>query len=221
MTQKSKSSAAQRRRTQPSQKSNQPLLIVGGIVVVVAVAAVIAISLASTGPTVAEPATEPVVVSGTALAQWNPEVTDTAIGMELPGLSGTEMNGAPLTIGPDDGVAKAIVILAHQCPHCQAELPRLVAWLGDNPVPAGVEVVGLSTQINPAGSNFPSIAWLEREGWTAPTLIDDAASTAMRTYGSMFTPGFIFVTADGVVADRVTGEIDPADFGAMLEAIAP
>jgi hypothetical protein len=221
MTQKSKPSAAQKRRTQQRQTSNRPLLIVGGVVLVAAVAAVIAIWLGSTTPTVAEPATEPVVVSGTPLPQWNPDVSDTAIGMTLPGLSGTGMDGAPLSIGPEDGVAKGIVILAHQCPHCQAELPQLVAWLADNPPPAGVEVVGLSTLINPAGSNYPSIAWLEREGWTAPTLIDDATSTGAATYGSMFTPGFIFVTADGIVASRVTGEIDPAQFGAMLEAIAP
>ena len=214
-------STTQKRRTQPGQRSNGPLLIVVGVIAIIAVAAVVAISLASAEPAVAEPATEPVVVSGTALPPWNPDIEDQAIGMELPGLTGTDMNGEPLTIGPDDGVAKGIVILAHQCPHCQAELPRLVAWLADNPVPEGVEVLGLSTLINPAGTNFPSIAWLEREGWTAPTLIDDAANTAMGTYGSMFTPGFIFVTADGTVTSRVTGEIDPADFGAMLEAIAP
>ncbi len=221
MTQKSKTSASQKRRAQSAQSSRRPLVIVGGVVVVAAIAAVIAFSLASTGPAVAEPATAPVAVSGTALPDWDPEVEDGAVGMELPGLTGTDQHGDPLTIGPDDGVAKGIVILSHQCPHCQAELPRLVAWLADNPVPEGVEVLGLSTLINPAGTNFPSIAWLEREGWTAPTLIDDAAYTAMGTYGSMFTPGFIFVTADGVVAERVTGEIDPAAFGSMLEAIAP
>lgn len=221
MTHKSKSSAAQKRRSQRSQTSNRPVLIVAGIVLVVAVAAVIAVALASTTPGVAEPAADPVVVSGAPLPAWNPDVTDTAIGMPLPGLSGTGMDGAPLTIGPDDGLAKCIVILSHQCPHCVAELPRLVAWLADNPLPDGVEVMGLSTLINPAGSNYPSIAWLEGEGWTAPTLIDDATYTGAAAYGSMSTPGFIFVTADGVVADRVVGEIDPAEFGAMLEAIAP
>ena len=220
MTQKSTSSAAQKRRARQNQQSNRPLLIVGGVVLVAAVAAVIAIWLGSTTPAVAEPADEPVVVSGTPLPQWNPNVTDTAIGMALPGLGGTGMDGAPLTIGPDDGMAKGIVILSHQCPHCQAELPGLVAWLADNPLPEGVEVMGLSTLINPAGSNYPSIAWLEREGWTPPTLIDDATSTGAAAYGSMSTPGFIFVTADGSVASRVVG-FDPAQFGAMLEAIAP
>jgi hypothetical protein len=37
----------------------------------------------------------------------------------------------------------------------------------------------------------------------------------------MGTPGWLFVTADGVVQLRTTGELDPADFGAMLEEIAP
>jgi hypothetical protein len=139
----------------------------------------------------------------------------------LPTVAGTDLAGAPLTIGPD-GRAKAVVVLAHQCPHCQAEVPRIVEWMANNPVPDGVDVVGLSTNINPAGTNYPPSAWLEREGWEPPTLNDDANRTAYQalTLG-LGTPGWVFVTADGLVQLRTTGELPPEQFGALLEEIAP
>jgi hypothetical protein len=219
---KSKTSAAQRRRTQPTSRGpNRMLLVVGGIGLVVVAAAVIALALGSATPALAEPASEPVEVSGTPLPEYPDAGEDPAVGAALPTLSGTDMTGAPLTIGPD-GRAKAIIVLAHQCPHCQAELPRIVAWLADNPVPDGVDVLGISTAINPAGTNYPPSAWFEREGWEQPTLNDDAQATAYLAVSSgMGTPGWLFVTADGVVQLRTTGELDPADFGAMLEEIAP
>lgn len=219
---KSKTSAAQRRRTQStSQRPNRTLLIVGGIGVLVLGAAVIALALGSATPALAEPAEEPVQVAGTPLPEYPDSGTDPAVGQELPTVTGTDMSGAPMTIGPD-GRAKAIIILAHQCPHCQAELPRIVAWLADNPVPDGVDVVGISTNINPAGTNYPPSAWFERDGWDEPTLNDDANGTAYQAVSlGMGTPGWVFVTADGIVQLRTTGELDPADFGAMLEEIAP
>jgi cytochrome c biogenesis protein CcmG, thiol:disulfide interchange protein DsbE len=222
MTQKSKTSASQKRRSQTTGRGQQrTLFIVAGIGLVVVVAAVIAISLAGATPAMAEPAASPVQVSGAPLPEYADGGTDLAVGRTLPTLTGTDMAEAPLTIGPD-GRAKAIIILAHQCPHCQAELPRIVAWLADNPVPDGVDVVGISTAINPAGTNYPPSTWFEREGWDQPTLNDDANATAYRTVANgMGTPGWLFITADGVVQLRTTGELDPADFGAMLEGIAP
>jgi hypothetical protein len=219
---KTKTSAAQKRRTEPSgQGPNRTLLIVGGIGLVVLVAAVIAVALSGATPALAEPAADPVQVAGTPLPEHPDSGTDPAVGQELPTVTGTDMAGAPLTIGPD-GRAKAIIILAHQCPHCQAELPRIVAWLADNPVPEGVDVVAISTNINPAGTNYPPSAWLEREGWEQPTLNDDAQGTAYRAVAlGMGTPGWVFATADGIVQLRTTGELDPAAFGAMLEQIAP
>ena len=63
---KSKTSAAQRRRTQPTgQRPNRTLLVVGGVGLLVVAAAVIALALGSATPALAEPAIEPVAVSGT------------------------------------------------------------------------------------------------------------------------------------------------------------
>jgi hypothetical protein len=221
MSRRPKPSASQKRRSQASTARSRPLLIGAGVVLVVVVAAVIAVALASTPPALAEPAETPILVEGTPLPEWAAEGTDPAVGRILPTVSGTDLAGAPLTIGPD-GRGKAIVVLAHQCPHCQAEVPRIVAWLEDNPVPDGVDVVGLSTNINPAGTNYPPSAWLEREGWQPPTLNDDANGTAYRALSlGMGTPGWVFVTPDGVVQLRTVGELPPEDFGALLEEIAP
>ena len=66
--------------------------------------------------------------------------------------------------------------LAHWCPSCQAEVPRLVDYLDSTGMPEGVRIVALSTSIDAARPNYPPSAWLDREEWTAPTMIDDATS---------------------------------------------
>ncbi|HEY7450976.1 MAG TPA: TlpA disulfide reductase family protein [Candidatus Limnocylindria bacterium] len=219
MSSKAKTSSAQKRRTQASARPNRSLLIVGGIGAMVLVAAVIALALSSGTPTVAEPAESPVTVGGSMLPTYESGTPDAAEGMAVPTLSGTNTQGGSMTIAPEGGAA-AIVILSHTCPHCQAELPNLVAYLNDNPPPEGVDIIGLSTLINPAGANYPSADWLAREGWTYPTLLDDANSTAALALGRMGTPGFIYLANNGTVALRMIG-FDPEAFGQMLEAIAP
>lgn len=219
-TRKSKSSATQKRRaSQPARRNPAPFLI-GGVALVLLAAAVIAVALSSTSAELTEPAASPVAVAGTVLPEFTATEGDPAIGMALPALTSIDLDAQPMTIGPDGG-AQAIVIFAHWCPHCQAELPRLVEWLGSHPPPAGVSVVGLSTAIDPARPNYPPSAWLAREGWTAPTLVDDAVFTAYRALGAPLFPGFVFVNADGTVHARVVGEIEPEVFGAWLDEIAP
>jgi hypothetical protein len=217
---KAKSSAAQRRRAAtPPARSRTPFVI-GGIGLLVVGALVAAFVLANANPPISEPSTTPVQVSGTALPEFVGTENDQAVGMRLPSITGIGLDGRSLTIGPNDG-ATAIVVLAHWCPHCQAELPRLVAWLADNPVPDGVRLVGVSTAIDPTRPNYPPSDWLNGEGWTAPTLIDDATVTAYRALGSLTFPGFIAVNPDGTIRTRIVGEIAVEDFGALLESIAP
>lgn len=220
MTRKARSSATQKRRSAAHEGSNRGWFVVLGVGAVVVLGAVIAVALATSRPSLAEPAAVPVVVTGTPLPAYPASGADPAVGMRLPTLEGTDLDGMPLSIGTD-GRAKAIIVLAHWCPHCQAEVPRLVAWLADNPVPAGLDVIGLSSGISETLPNYPASAWLEREGWPLPTLNDDANSSASRALGSLATPGWIFVGADGTVQLRATGELDPAEFGTILEQLAP
>lgn len=221
-TKAQRSRGTPRRRTDAGRSgartSRTPLLIIGGILVLGVVAAIAALLLSS--PTTAEPAENPVQVTGEALPALVAGEDDPALGMQVPALSGVGLDGEPLRIGPDEGPV-AIVILAHWCPHCQAELPRLVDWLETNEVPDGVQLVGLSTGIDPARPNYPPSAWFEREGWAQPTLVDDASFTGLQALGTNSFPAFVTVDADGAVRARVTGEIPVEQFAALLDDIAP
>jgi thiol-disulfide isomerase/thioredoxin len=209
------------RRSQLTTPRRGPtLVVVGGIATVVIVATVVAL-LASAAPSgLSEPAPRDLVVSGTPLPPMPQTGLDPAIGQPVPSISGTGLEGESIQIGPDGG-AQAIVILAHWCPHCQAELPVLSEWLASNQSPPGVRVVALSTGIDAMRPNYPPSAWLEREGWTQPTLVDDAGSTGLAALGMTTFPAFVFVDSDGTVAMRMTGEIGAEDFAAALRAIAP
>jgi len=167
-----------------------------------------------------EPAREPVAVRGTPLATLTDPDADPAVGQRIPSISGIDLDGQPLQIGPNDG-PMAIVVLAHWCPHCQAELPPLTDFLAQGGVPAGVSVVGLSTAIDPVRPNYPPSAWLQRAGWTQPTLIDDADSTALTALGITSFPGFVFVGADGTIALRLSGEIGAERFAQAMASLAP
>jgi hypothetical protein len=73
----------------------------------------------------------------------------------------------------------------------------------------------LTTSISSTRPNYPPSAWLQREHWTPPVLVDDANSTGLTALGLNSFPGFVFVKADGTVAGRLTGEL-PVDQLATL-----
>ena len=209
------------RRTQPTpRRSLTPFVLVGvgAVVVIAAVAAVVmAGGLAPAG--IAEPAARPVTITGESLPAYTDSAVDPAVGQQLPALAGVGLDGQPLEFGPGDG-PMAIVVLAHWCSHCQAELPGLVEMIAQGGVPEGVSVVGVSTAIDAVRPNYPPSAWFEREGWAQPTLIDDASSRALEALGLNAFPGFVFVDAQGAVALRLTGEVGTARFGEILASLA-
>lgn len=223
MTTRANRSRGMPRRTvaTPVPSSRLPLVVGGAILALVAVAAVVAIALS--GPTTggrAEPARAAVGITGEALAPFTDPATDSAVGSVLPTLSGVDLAGEPLTIGPGDG-PMAIVVLAHWCGYCQAEVPVITDYLRTQGMPDGVDLVALTTSIDPARPNYPPSAWLEREAWTSPTLVDDASSRALAALGLASFPGFIFVDGDGRVAERWTGALGAEGFAEAVAAIAP
>jgi hypothetical protein len=68
----------------------------------------------------------------------------------------------------------------------------------------------VSTSVDKSRDNYPPSAWLEREGWTFPTVVDDTAQSAARALGLRFFPTTVFVNSDGIVVLRVSGAI-PVD----------
>ena len=92
-----------------------------------------------------------------------------------------------------------LVFLAHWCPHCNREVPRLVAWQADGMVPEGLDVIGVSTGSPRARTNYPPSAWLAELDWQWPVLADSTDHQAAAAYGLPGFPYFVIIGADGTV----------------------
>jgi thiol-disulfide isomerase/thioredoxin len=192
--------------------------IVGGVLVLLVALAVVL----SQGPSGEVQAQErPVAVAGAALPPMPASGADPAIGMDGPTLSGSSFNGEPVTIDPGaDGNATAIWFLAHWCPHCNAEVPRIVALDGQGALPANVDIYAVSTSVNPNGPNYPPSTWLEQAGWQAPVLADDASRPAATAYGQQTFPFLVILDAEGKVVYRHAGELGDAGIQQVLQQAA-
>jgi len=225
----------QRRRTFP--------LVIGGTVLVVAVFALVAFLAtrseddggdagAGTGAAAAENATQeaaPLTVTGEPLPEmpspaagssFTSSGDDPAIGKVAPTLEGQTFDGTPLTINPADGTPKVIIFVAHWCPHCQAEVPRIQEWIDRGKLPKGVEIVTVSTSVSPDQTNYPPSKWIAREGWTPQVLVDDKDFSAGNSYGLAGFPYFVMTNGNGEVVARGSGEIPIETFDAAVNALA-
>lgn len=182
-------------------------LIVGAIVLLAAVA--IGVTALSGGEAPAEAAVEvadTVTVDGAPLPQLPGGGTDPALATAAPTLQGVDPDGEPLSYAPGGGRATLAVVGAHWCPHCQAELPRIVEWMDEGGA-EGVDVVGVSTAADDSAPNWPPSAWWEREGFDAPVLVDSADDTAAAALGVSGFPFLVLTDADGLVVGRWAGEV--------------
>lgn len=162
-----------------------------------------------------------VTVAGPELSTWTSNDRDAATGDTVPSISGTGLDGKPLRLAPNDGVARVYVVFAHWCPHCQAEVPRIVTWARTHELPSHVQVVGISTSASKDQPNFPPAAWLARERWHYDTLVDDEVGTAASALGLEGFPFLVFVDMRGQVVRRFSGEMPIPQFGAAVAALAP
>jgi thiol-disulfide isomerase/thioredoxin len=154
-------------------------------------------------------------VDGSLPPMGNSNVDQTATGQEAPTVTGTDFDGEEVTI-TNDGRPKAIVFLAHWCPHCQAEVPSVQRWLNDTGGVDGVDMYSVTTAIDPRRNNYPPQRWLEDEGWTVPIIRDNAASSVLTAHGNGGFPFWVFTNSDGTVALRIAGEIPINDLEAIL-----
>ena len=192
--------------------SNKTFWLIGGIVAAVAIAAVIAIASTSSdsGQDVAQGIDEfhSVEVTGEALPEYSADANDRAVGMTAPVLIGQGFTSNKITTTA--GAPTLLVFLAHWCPHCQYEVPLLVQWERDGLVPAGLDVIAVSTSTDPARPNFPPSEWLAREEWPPlwPVMTDSGEVTAATAFGVTGFPFFVLVDADGKVVMRSSGRIE-------------
>ncbi len=131
---------------------------------------------------------------------------DPEVGQPAPVVTGTNWDGEPTSISAD-GTPRVIVFLAHWCPHCQNEVPRLVSALDGGTTIGGAELVGVATSTNITRGNYPPAAWLSNAGWSAPIIMDDQDMSVLRAYGISSFPGWAVVSGDGNIVARATGEL--------------
>ncbi|MCB0976528.1 MAG: redoxin family protein [Acidimicrobiales bacterium] len=143
--------------------------------------------------------------------------SDPAVGMTIPEMKGTTVDGKPITIGPSGG-PKVIVFMAHWCPHCRAEIPRLVDHFAADGEPEGVKIFGVSTRVDTKAPNYPPSTWLKDAGWTVPTMADSQDLDALRLFGVSSFPYFVVVDDTGKVLIRTSGELTMETFDSLVEA---
>jgi len=177
--------------------------IAGGIVVLLLIAAV-ALGNQEVGAEYGDPVIEG---QGLPLMPSQSSVDETANGLLAPTVTGQNFSNDTVEIDSADGVAKGIVFLAHWCPHCQQEVPRVQAWLDATGGVPGTELYSVATSMNSGQSNFPPSDWLEAENWTVPVIRDDQQNSILSAYGSGVFPYWVFTNADGTVALRTAGEL--------------
>ena len=83
-------------------------------------------------------------------------------------------------------------------------------------VPENVDLYSIATGIDAGRANYPPDAWLEREGWTSPVIVDTRNEVA-EAYGVSGFPFWVFVNSDGATALRVGGRISAEELTLILQ----
>jgi cytochrome c biogenesis protein CcmG, thiol:disulfide interchange protein DsbE len=203
-----------------ARKKQPPWLWIGvaAIVLILAVAAIASSGGSSDKKKSAEGVAEtrPVTVTGTVLEKLPESGADPAVGKEIAEVKGQAFDGSPVDIR-NDGRPKLILFVAHWCPHCQREVPLLAKYLKSNPLPKGVDLYTVATATSSGRPNYPPSAWLEKEGWTAPTMADSDDAKAADAFGLSAFPYFVAVDGSGKVVGRTTGEITTDEFAGLAD----
>jgi thiol-disulfide isomerase/thioredoxin len=225
-------SRAQRRRSgrQRSGRRRQSIptswIIAGAIAAAFIVA--IAIGVASSGSdgddTPRGDETRPVEIAGAPLVQYTgqPVADDPGVGQTAPTVAGTDFDRRRVEIA-QNGRPKAIAFVAHWCPHCRAEMPRLESWLADNELPPNLDLLIVPTATDPSRENYPPSTWLREAGLgSVPTLVDSAQSGAFLAFGAGSFPYWVYLDARGNVVARTSGEYpdDPGVYTTIFDAVA-
>jgi thiol-disulfide isomerase/thioredoxin len=146
---------------------------------------------------------------------------DAALGSVLGEVAGIEYyTETEMTVDPTDGTARAWLIWAHWCPHCQRELPPLSEWYAANADQyPNVELISVSSSIDPTRGN-PLEPYLDELQLPFPVIVDPDLTLAEQ-FGLSAYPFWVFTAGDGTTLLRVAGflEIDQvASIFSQLEA---
>ena len=149
-----------------------------------------------------------------------PTAPDAAVGLPAPTVTVQDLDDTPVTVG-DTGRAQVLVFLAHWCPVCDQELPTLRDVVDAGGVPDGVDLVLVTTGLDPGRPNWPPQQWLADAGLGEVTTVrDDADDTLMRTFGLRAYPAWAVVGADGTVLARRQGLLNTVAVAQLFDTAA-
>lgn len=163
-----------------------------------------------------------VTVSGIPLPGMpsQPGAPDSAVGAPAPSFRSSSFDGSEVSVDTGDGRAKVIAFFAHWCPHCQRELPRIAGWLAGNELPDGVDLIAVSTSVDPRGPNYPPSAWFDAVGWSEAVLSDSADNEIASIYGLSGFPYTVLVDGRGTVVARISGGLSDARWESLMSEAA-
>jgi len=202
-----------RRARTRERKANLVVIGVGALVVLLAVVAVLVGSGDSVPPDEAGEV-QPVEVAGS-IAPLPASGNDPGVGQEAPRATGSTFEGQGTTVGEGPSL---LLFVAHWCGHCQKEVPVVTDWLDGATEVRGVQIRAVSTAVDEKAPNYPPSAWLEREGWPVPTLVDDADGSVATAFGLTGFPYFVAIDGDGRVVARTSGEQPVPVLEALVDA---
>ena len=157
-----------------------------------------------------------VQIEGTSLASFQPGGDDPAVGEPAPTATGADFDGNGVTVG-GGGQPQVVVFLAHWCPHCRAEVPRIVDLARSGGIPPGVDLVAVATETERGRENYPPSEWLDREGWPGSVLVDTGSSEVANAYGLSSFPFFVVLDDQGRVVTRQSGELAPEELRDLVD----
>ncbi len=143
---------------------------------------------------------------------------DAAVGQIVPQFTAQKFDGTRETVSPD-GKPYVLIFLAHWCPNCQAEVPKLVKMSEEGSLPEEVEYYGVTTGTSSQQANYPPSRWLLRENWPWTTLLDSQRNEIGNAFGLSGYPFMVFVNEDGTVARRVSGQIPDEQFISLSQSL--
>ena len=165
----------------------------------------------------------PVGVEGTPITLPYPEDAgspDPAVGLPSPVIEALDYDDQPVVIGAP-GRAQVLVFLAHWCPVCDQELPTLRDVVAAGGVPDEVDLVFVTTGLDPGRPNWPPKRWLEDAGLGGVTTVrDDVGDPIMRAYGLRAYPAWAVIDAEGTVVARRQGLLPAVGVAQLLDLAA-
>ena len=197
---------------------NKNFIIAGAVVLVLGLAIAIGVTLSSEPVAAGLPEGE-INVDGESLPQYAGENDDNiALGLSAPKFSAPDQNSEIFNL-EKNGNSKALLFLAHWCPHCQREVPVVQSFIDSNGVPPGIDVIAVATSIDRGRDNYPPQEWLEREGWSEIQIYDLDREIG-EAYGLNAFPYWVFLDKDLNVIARRTGNLPEDMVGALLVQLA-